>query len=48
MGVPTGTIQRLLGHTTEKTTMIYNESHRDGRREILKSLKNKSKKNQQQ
>ena len=44
MGVPTGTIQRLLGHTTEKTTMIYNESHRDGRREILKSLKNKSKK----
>ena len=44
MGVPTGTIQRLLGHTTEKTTMIYNESHRDGRREILKSLKNKSQK----
>jgi integrase len=41
MGVPAGTIQRLLGHTTEKTTMIYNESHRDGRREILKSLKNK-------
>lgn len=44
MGVPTGTIQRLLGHTTEKTTMIYNESHRDGRQEILKTLKNKSQK----
>lgn len=39
LGVPEVTIQRMLGHTTQKTTEIYNEARNDKRKEIVKGLK---------
>lgn len=39
IGVSEVTIQRMLGHMTQKTTQIYNEARHDNRKEIAKGLK---------